>query len=224
MDLLLTAATALEIEPVCQWLGPREQPGVYHHGGHRIRVLITGAGILRTTHQLTRWLDQFPCDLAIQAGIAGSFREAYPPGTVLTVAKEILGDTGAEDGLVFRDLFEIGIADCNEPPFREGKLINPLKGPPGMPDATGLTVNKVTGNSESVRRLREQFDPDLETMEGAAFHFVCLLRPVAFLQVRAISNFAERRNRESWNIPLACRNLQQALIPILDHPGELTRS
>ncbi|HUX84739.1 MAG TPA: futalosine hydrolase [Chitinophagaceae bacterium] len=227
MELLLTAATALEIEPVCHWLGREEQPGVYLHGDHRIRVLISGAGILRTTYHLTRWLMDYPCDLAIQAGIAGSFREEFLPGTVFAVEKEILGDTGAGDGPVFRDLFDIGLAGKNDPPFRDGMLINPLGRvagpwePTGLDWAKGITVNKVTGDPQTVRNLVEKYDPDLETMEGAAFHFVCLLKPVPFLQVRAISNYAGHRNRESWDIPIACRNLHQALIPILENPGGL---
>ena len=37
-------------------------------------------------------------------------------------------------------------------------------------------------------------------MEGAAFFYVCLKEKVNFFQIRAISNFVEKRNKKNWEI------------------------
>jgi futalosine hydrolase len=55
--------------------------------------------------------------------------------------------------------------------------------------------------------LVRRFDPDIETMEGASFFYICRRESIPFFAVRSISNRVERRNRASWNIPLALENL-----------------
>jgi futalosine hydrolase len=54
-------------------------------------------------------------------------------------------------------------------------------------------------------------------MEGAAFMSACLIHKVAFAQVRAVSNFVERRNRASWKMADAILNLNGAALRILNH-------
>jgi len=53
-------------------------------------------------------------------------------------------------------------------------------------------------------------------MEGAAFLFVCEHEQIPCIQLRAVSNFVEKRNKEAWNIPLAIENLNQQLIAIIN--------
>ena len=37
-------------------------------------------------------------------------------------------------------------------------------------------------------------------MEGAAFMYACLIQGTVHAQVRAVSNFVEKRNRDAWKI------------------------
>jgi futalosine hydrolase len=53
-------------------------------------------------------------------------------------------------------------------------------------------------------------------MEGAAFMFACDQERIPYLQVRAVSNLVEKRNRDRWNIPLAIENLNKKIIEFLD--------
>jgi len=55
----------------------------------------------------------------------------------------------------------------------------------------------------------------VESMEGAAFFYACLMAEVPFLEIRSISNFVEPRNRDAWDLPLAIGNLNQVLAEIL---------
>ena len=54
-------------------------------------------------------------------------------------------------------------------------------------------------------------------MEGAAFMYTCMIHGLAHAQVRAVSNFVEKRNRDAWKIGEAIRRLGDAALSILDH-------
>jgi futalosine hydrolase len=58
--------------------------------------------------------------------------------------------------------------------------------------------------------------PLVESMEGAAFMYACLIHDVPFAQVRAVSNVVERRNRATWKMDEAIRNLGVAAVQILN--------
>ncbi len=60
------------------------------------------------------------------------------------------------------------------------------------------------------------FSPDVESMEGAAFAYVCDQIKLDYIQLRSISNRVEERNKNNWNIPLAIKNLNQTLIEIIE--------
>jgi futalosine hydrolase len=53
-------------------------------------------------------------------------------------------------------------------------------------------------------------------MEGAAFFYVCEQTKTSCLQIRAISNVVERRNRENWQIELAIKSLNDTLIKLFE--------
>jgi futalosine hydrolase len=80
----------------------------------------------------------------------------------------------------------------------------------------GITVNTVHGNLSSIKNAVKKFRPDIESMEGGAFLFVCKNEGIPCAQVRAISNFVEPRNKKNWNIPLAVENLNRKMIEILE--------
>ena len=63
------------------------------------------------------------------------------------------------------------------------------------------------GNERSIAAVVERFNPQVESMEGAAFMSACLIHKVPFAQVRAVSNLVERRNRDAWKMAEAIRNL-----------------
>ena len=53
----------------------------------------------------------------------------------------------------------------------------------------------------------EKFGADIESMEGAAFHYVCLQEKIKFLQLRSISNIAGERDKTKWTMKEAIVNL-----------------
>ncbi|RYZ51538.1 MAG: futalosine hydrolase [Sphingobacteriales bacterium] len=221
MDILLTAATMAEIQPLtdtmaAQW--SREEGSLYRLGSLRVRVLITGVGMVNTAYRLTRELANKKYDLAIQAGVAGAFDRSLILGTVVRVAADQFGDLGAEDKYNFLDLYELGLSDPNQPPFRDGLLLqgtDPTTYFHQFPAVTGITVNMVSGSSFTATRRLMKYRAGIETMEGAAFHQVCLEEKQDCIQVRSISNYVEERNREGWNLKDAIVNLNDCLLDYL---------
>jgi futalosine hydrolase len=74
-----------------------------------------------------------------------------------------------------------------------------------------ITVNTVHGKDESIQRVIKKFHPDIESMEGAAFFYVCMMEKIPCIQLRSISNRIERRNRADWDILLSLSNLNEVL-------------
>jgi len=63
----------------------------------------------------------------------------------------------------------------------------------------------------------DKYNPAVESMEGAAFHYACLLEKIPFFQLRSISNYVEVRDKSKWKIPLAIQQLNENLITYIEH-------
>ena len=79
----------------------------------------------------------------------------------------------------------------------------------------GISVNEITTSKQKFRFYQETFQPVVESMEGAALHYVCLMEKIPFIQLRAISNYIAERNKQNWNMKESIGNLNQALIKLL---------
>ncbi len=220
MRLLITSATSLEIAPLLAFLEDSWYPIAPFHfqqGDIEIKVLITGIGSANMAASTGLMVGRNGFDLAINAGIAGAFDKSLAIGEVVNVVSEQFGDLGIEeaDG-IFRDVFDMELVDVNQFPLTLKKLINPhTEEFSFLKKVNGLTVNKVHGHPESIRMVTEKYRADVESMEGAGFFTACLMADVNFLEIRSISNYVEKRNKNNWSIPLAVTNLNEVLIQIL---------
>lgn len=222
MKLLLAAATENEIAPLLHYLQQhwlKDDRGVYHKNERSLSICIHGVGMMATTYQLTKLFQKEKFDLAIQAGIGGSFNNKYQLGDVVMVVEETLGDLGAEDHFQFLNVFELNLASENSFPFHQGKLLmktTPFHQKMELNSAKGLTVNSVSGSLFTANFRKEKFLCDIESMEGAAFHFVCLQEEISFVQLRSISNYVEARDKNKWKMKEAVASLNNELIKILE--------
>ncbi len=213
MDILLITATEAEIAPLKEaiskgWEAAGED--IFKKNGLRLHIYTCGVGAPATIYNLTKkLLTGEKYDLVIQGGIGGSYNRNMTIGDVVAVATERFGDLGAEDHDNYLDIFDMGLIKPDEKPFSEGWLPahEKILAKTGLLKVKGLTVNTVSGNVETVKKLEQRYNCDIESMEGAAFHYVCLQEKVPFVQLRAISNYVEARDKSKWNIPLAVRNL-----------------
>jgi futalosine hydrolase len=175
--------------------------------------------MVATTYHLTKALNNSRPDLALLVGIGGSFNRNIPLGEVVLITSDQYGDMGAEDNYNFLDIFELGLEQLDDPPISNGLLANPVQNLPvhiNLPEVSGISVNTVAGTSFTATSRREKYKSQIESMEGAAFHFVCLSERVAFAQVRAISNYVEARDKNKWEMQLAIQNLNNWTISFLE--------
>ena len=223
MRLLLVAATELEIAPLVARLmptaPPSDRPGTFTHTSHHVDVLTTGVGMVATATWCARTLARRSYDLALNLGVCGSFVAAYPPGTVVNVVSDCFPELGAEDGDRFLTVHQLGLSGLDDAPFGGGRLMNPEPAShavvAALPAVSGITVNTVHGNAESIARVVERYRPDVETMEGAAFMYACAIEGVRYAQLRAVSNIVEKRNRQAWKLDEAVAALGETALAVI---------
>lgn len=203
-SILIVSAT----RPETDWLRSR-----YHEeglGNIQVNFLITGVGMTNTAFSLGQHLGVFQVDMAIQVGIAGSFSEKYPIGSVVEVSEESFPELGAESPEGFLKLEKLGFPLLET---TERKYYNTL--PNGsrylnhLPWVSGITVNRVSGTSETIQAILSDWNPGIETMEGAAFFLAMKQTGIPFMEIRGISNRVEPRDRSSWKIGDAIQASQQ---------------
>jgi len=217
MKIIIVSATRNEISPLLEKLDSvkdlagRLIQGEYNN--HKITIIITGIGMVETTYWCTKTIDSY-YNLAINAGICGSLNKNLEIGTVVNVYEDCFSELGAEDGDMFLNLEEMGLKGVQTVQGSKFNVNNNVI--EKLPKVNGVTVNTVHGNEESIKKVIEKFHPIVESMEGAAFIFVCKKENIPHIQIRAVSNFVEKRNKENWNIPLAIKNLNNKLIEVLD--------
>lgn len=210
MKILLAAATYNEINTTAAWLN--ETRGAVN--GHQADTLITGIGGTATAYALARYFAVKKPDLVIQAGIGGSFKTHLPPESIVFVKEEVFADLGAQENDQLVDIFDLGLAAADEKPFSNRMLINPNVDRwfhYQRPFVRGATINCISSTVRQTQRIVEKYDADVESMEGAALHYVCLREEINFIQVRAISNFVGERNKNNWMMKEAIAGLNDFL-------------
>jgi futalosine hydrolase len=211
MDILIAAATPIEISP---FLDKWREGGF---GKANIDMLVTGIGLTATTWSLTKQVSLKRPDMVVQAGVGGCFDRAIPLGAVLAVKQEAIADQSVIELDKLKTLFDLKLVPQNQHPFTKGWLVN--KGEAlkkiGLKKVTGISVNEITTTKQRVKFYKETFNPVVESMEGAALHYVCLLEKIPFIQLRSVSNYIAERNKKNWNMKESIINLNDELAKLL---------
>lgn len=222
MQILLVAATRPEIAPFCQWLSSQKEDAL----PHKVEVLITGIGQAAAVCAITEAVHQQTYDLVIQAGIGGVFGNALALGSVVAIASDTFGDLGIEEKGVFHPLHTTGLQKADTMPYVSGWLPNDwLHALPPLPAVKSITINRISDDPKQTQQFITAFDPIVESMEGAAVHYVCRRRGIPFVQYRSISNTVGERDKTKWKMVEAIAALNDYLIALLPqlqpiHPQE----
>jgi futalosine hydrolase len=200
MQILLTAATANEI-------------ALFANTYANVDVLITGVGVPSTMYHLQKRLHQVDYDLVIQAGIGGAFATDLHLGETVLIQQDTFGDLGAEENNIFTPFFNTSLIDADEFPFTNGWLHNTTVLPENVNLKTvkAVTVNKVSDSLMQKQQLTAAFDAQIESMEGAALHYVCLQEHIPFIQLRSVSNYVGERDKTKWKMKETVENLNGEL-------------
>ena len=177
------------------------------------RLLITGVGMVATAFALGRELATNQYDLAINLGIAGSFDRDISLGDIVEITEDIIAELGAEDGETFLPISQMGFGESI---FTASKQLSDIYKGHSIKQTTAITVNTVHGNEASIRKIQQRLNAQIDSMEGAAFFYACREAGVPCLQIRAVSNYVEKRNRDAWQIGLAVKNLNTFAVRLLE--------
>ncbi len=219
MKFLIVAATEFEIAPTLDFLKKnalrKESEFIFNENS--IQILITGVGVPQVMYNLLKKFSNEDFDLVIQAGIAGTFNSKNLIGSVVEVAIDKFADVGVEEkNGDFTSVFDMGFCDKNQFPFNDGWLKNTTADFNFLKKVIGITVNRASGRQESIDRITKKYPTaEIETMEGAAFNYICLLEKKKFMQIRSISNLVEPRNKKNWDISLAISQLNVATLGLI---------
>ena len=209
MQLLLCASTEFEIRPVIDFINNQQFK--------KVQILITGVGMVATTFALARSIAHDRPDFVLQAGVGGCLDKRLPLSKIVLVENESIGDVGVEEDGTFKTLFDLRLLDKNSFPWKEGKLTNnvDMLKTTGLTIVDGVTVNEISTNSLRIDYYRNQLNASVESMEGAALHYVALQENIPFLQMRSLSNFVGERDKSKWVMDIAIANLNIELERIL---------
>jgi futalosine hydrolase len=130
---------------------------------------------------------------------------------VVNVVSDTISEMGAETEDEFIHFSEMNLGGTNIYHNRSRCSYKPLN---NLKKVSGITVNTVHGDEESIRMITDEFHPAVETMEGAAF-LRCCETFKSYYQLKAVSNYVEKRDRDKWNIPLAINNVNDFVIKMI---------
>jgi futalosine hydrolase len=206
MKTLVVAATIEEIR------------GIYEHFGLPLSdfvetpdfdLLVTGVGMTATAFALGRHLSD-AYGQVLSLGIAGAFNTSIPLGSLVYINKDTFSELGAEDHSSFLPIDELGFGTCT---YTQERIAH--AGLDDLITVTGITVNTVHGNAGTIAAVLSRLHPDVESMEGAAVLYACQQYAIPCIPVRSISNYVEPRDKGSWKIGLAIKNLNDWAISFL---------
>ncbi|GBC63315.1 futalosine hydrolase [Desulfonema ishimotonii] len=191
-----------------------------HLAGVPIRLIITGPGMANAVQAVTAAVERARPRAIVLTGCAGAFRPSgLEIGDIGVASGEIDAALGLEpetpgdlpEELPFPVMRCGGLEITGRYPVdteMSGHAVAVLRhrlGRQGMGVRQGpfVTVSAITTTDRRAAALHARFSPCMEAMEGAGVAHVALHYGIPFLEIRAASNFAGKRDRSAWNLPLA---------------------
>lgn len=204
-------------------LGPNPVT-IGEYGSESVALLIAGAGAVNTAGALGAVMAALRPRGVVLCGCGGAFSGwGLIQGDVVFATEEISPQLGVE-------------------PHRKGDPVTPLSFLPnriqldealaqrgrealvgsealsGVSVRSGpfVTVSTVTASPSTEEGYRSLYGAMVENMEGFAAASVCRRYAVPLLEVRSISNRVGERDRSRWNLALAFKRAQEAVLTLLE--------
>ena len=225
MTLLITA-TEVEGKPLRESLeevGKLDFPlGQLYSGklrGREVYLAHLGVAKVNTAAGLALAIHTLQPERVIQFGVGGAYVGSFLSiGMVAVAEKEVHIDTGVLTAEGWLGMNEVGfplLEDLYNVFPTDEALTLALERTTGAVRGVFGTSETVTGSFGDAETLQQRFDLSIESMEGAAAAQVCAALGVPFAEIRSVSNIVGERNKRAWNVPLAVRSVNQALLDFL---------
>ena len=220
-SILLVSATELEIKPIIEKYASKIDDNFFSASinANPIDILITGVGVHAISYSLTKLLSKKHYKFIILVGISGSNTANLQLGNVVNVMSEQFTDLGVNLEGGFKSVFDMDLAQSNKWPFADGIMHNYTlinnDAVDAMTEVKGSTVQSI----QTQKQCTIATNADVESMEGAAFFYCCMMEKLPFIQIRSISNYVGESDKSKWDIPLAVKNLNNAIISVFEDIG-----
>lgn len=194
MKIWITTASATEMDII--------KPLLLSHLSADSIFTVGGVGLVATAIHATKTISTEKPDLALQIGIAGAFGD-IPLGSASLIESDCIGDQGVWEENQFNDCFALNLSNGNNFPYQANQLINETAKEFQSAQfnlASSVSVNQITTDPQMIDYYQNKLQVQLESMEGAAFHWACLTEKIPFLQIRGVSNTVGERNKQHWKI------------------------
>jgi len=228
VSVLVICAVEAERDAVARNFGPTREVSIYAYTGlavdtpaGELHAFSVGVGpvaaAIGTAALLTGGYE-----MVVSAGIAGGFRGRVAIGDVVLANLATYADLGVRVEGGFLSLRDMGIDQDSSLALGDQRLVDRMAAGPAMVlVGQVLTLSAMTGTDADADELATRYPHALaEAMEGFAVIAAARehhdLRYVA--EIRAISNIIGRRERSTWNIPLAFGALADAMSTLLNEP------
>ena len=134
-------------------------------------------------------------------------------GESLIVESDCFADLAVWENKKIISVYELGLTNPNEAPFEKGWLINHNVSfhSTQAKKVKGVTVNLLTDDLNYINEMKLKYNVAIESMEGAALHYVCIQKNIPFLQIRGISNQVGERDKSKWHFKEAIQSSNQLL-------------
>ena len=175
-----------------------------------VAFLVCGIGPVEAAIATAGALARTPCELVINAGIAGVFPGRGEVGDAFAVAEAFYADLELEGGaaLPFALPNRAESSAAALAPFRDGRIAARL--------GRGLTTATITASDRRAALLAQRFDCDLEAMEGFAVLRAAARAGIPALEVRGISNVVGKRATNRWDFKRGSQAAAAVLEAFLD--------
>jgi futalosine hydrolase len=237
--IIIAAAVDSEVSGLMDRL---ERPVFSHVGGRKIiagslegrpvKILVTGPGVVNTVQALSAAIENSRPSLIIQTGCAGAFREAgLNIGDIGIATQEIDIHLGIEpekgdqplNELPFPVITKNDLEIKNRYPLNQQLVTSAFHAvkeafePGNIRTVKGpfVTVSTITATDNSAKNLHKRFSACMENMEGSGAAHLSIHYDIPFLEIRSASNFAGKRDRASWDLPLAFERGARAVLAFI---------
>lgn len=211
MSVLVIAATKIEFEWALKKLKNKSQ----------IQFMQTGVGLLNTSFTIMKAIMLAKPKLIIQIGIGGCFDKKIPLTSTFYIKQDSVADLGVWEKQEWKNLADLNLSTQKELAYPNAYLTKKLKGllplqlNKEISLANAVSVNQISTHKKFIQ-LAQANNVVIESMEGAALHFVCNQLQLPYLQIRGVSNYVGERNKAKWKIKEAIQNVNEELVSLLD--------
>lgn len=144
---------------------------------HEVDIIETGVGLYQTVFKLAKVLTRQKYHLAIKLSLGNAYKAGCSVGTVLNVVNEKPGDFGTMEDGIWKDYYDLNLANRGEAPHVRGGYVNltnaymnvflPFK------KVVGVTVARYADKAR-LDLHTDKYKAEVETMDGLGFVYPCL--------------------------------------------------